>query len=627
MKFSALAIQWFKTSSVLGLSLGVAIAKLRMTMAAEVQAGQPQTASWQRALRPLLWWLLFVLAVLGFLTHRRLLEKTRLTFAVTLEGRAVEGEAAAAWDGVLFRSGQRVSLGRHLLAITHPKGKSFSTNLVVWYGGRDLGTIRLVRTKGVLALSANPIPERWAIRGPDFTTNLDHIAGMTLSVPTDLYRIEARFQHTNVTVQVDVAADVTTTKELEPALGAARITCDQVGATFELSGMDGRSFEQGTAPALVTEIPAGVCRMNVTHHGNRKQLNVNLAAGQTNEMRIEFQYGAAVFETQPAGATLVHEDRTLGVTPLTLDELPAGAWSFTLARADFEPVRGRMQIIACQTNHYQTSLLSHQYVVAMQAAQEYLQVGRHDRALASAGEALKHKPDDAAAQGLLREATGYSHLARARSLGEHEDFKQGLAELQSTLESLPDNAEARTLVADFTKREAEQLAAQRQRHEAELVEQRFRAKKEELHTAFNLLLKGFEETDKFSEHELGSSNTVEVIIPAIREALTNSQPTFRIVRIERPRPDLFALQARQLAGVGYRDCFVIVGELRAGETEVLFKVVEYDHLPKLGLLGGILSAAITPLADPSGSRAEVYKRQVEQGAPMVEERLRKALGK
>src|SRR5882672_3366687 len=83
-------------------------------------------------LRPLVWWLLLVLALYAVRTHQRLSEKTRLTFNASLKGRPVLVEARVG-NGVMV-SGGRMPIGWHRISFSHPKAESFSTNLFIWYG-------------------------------------------------------------------------------------------------------------------------------------------------------------------------------------------------------------------------------------------------------------------------------------------------------------------------------------------------------------------------------------------------------------------------------------------------------------------------------------------------------------
>jgi hypothetical protein len=148
---------------------------------------------WQRVLRPMCWWLLLVLVLYGIRTHQRWMEKTRLNFSATLAGQTVFPEAAATIDGQPIVSGQRISLGSHIFTVTHPKGETYSTNLHIWYGGQNLGTIDLKRAIGTLSVTANPAADWLVIRGPEWSMTLTNSSGLTKSVPTDQYEIEASY--------------------------------------------------------------------------------------------------------------------------------------------------------------------------------------------------------------------------------------------------------------------------------------------------------------------------------------------------------------------------------------------------------------------------------------------------
>ena len=590
-----------------------------------------------RVFRPFAWWLTLVLGLFLIRTHQRLSEQTNLRFEPTLANEPVSYQASVTLDGHEFGSGDRVSIGWHTLSISHPKTKPFTTNLFIWYGERNLEAIPLERATGVLSLQSQPAARRLTIRGPEFSVVLTNTTGLISNVPTDRYVIEAQFKHTNQSVTIEVSSGLTANQSFVPALGEANIACNQEGASFELLTGGGRLLEQGTAPATVTEIPAGTYRLTLRHHGNQLEETATVKAGATNEFRVEFQYGALVLDTEPPGATVLRDGRRLGLTPLTLTELLPAKWRLTIEREDYEPAVAVLEVSANRTNRFQTNLVSRHYTAALRTAQDYFNRGRYDEAVEFAREALKHKADDPVATGLLRDATGFGHLALARAKGERGDFSAGITELKAALESIPDNAEAKALLADYTQREADRIAAEtkrvaeqaereQKRREAELAEQRAREKQAELRTAFNILLRGFADSEKFDEHELVTAMAVGTTGTAIKEALTGGEPSFRIVRFEQTRPDIYALQARQSVSLGYRDCFVVGSQVREGETRILFKVLEYDHPPSLSLLGGLVSATVTTQADGDGTRAAKFQAQVKDGTALVRKQLQRAIG-
>ena len=199
--------------------------------------GQRQTANpekrrayWGRVLRPLFWWLILVLLLYGYRLHQRMLEQTRITFAITLAGQTPSPEARATFDGRPISSGQQIPLGHHQFTIVHPKGESYTTNLFIWYGAHDLGTIDLKRTVSVISVTANPPAPMLSIHGPEFDVELTNSPGMTSSVPTDRYVISSRYAHWSSSDEVLVSPGVPATWRIAPRLGAAQITCNEADA-------------------------------------------------------------------------------------------------------------------------------------------------------------------------------------------------------------------------------------------------------------------------------------------------------------------------------------------------------------------------------------------------------------
>ena len=197
-----------------------------------------------RILRPLFWWLVLVLVLYGIRTHQRLMEKTRLVFTVTMQGQP-HYEASTSFDGKPVISGQKIPLGNHTFVVTLPKGEPFSTNMFVWYGEHNLGTIDLKRTMGILAVTVDPPAPFLFIRGPEWSVTLTNSSGLTTSVPTDQYTVESRYAHWDHTDDVTVFAGSTATWRIAPRLGAVRLSCNQSDATFQLLALDDRQEEAG----------------------------------------------------------------------------------------------------------------------------------------------------------------------------------------------------------------------------------------------------------------------------------------------------------------------------------------------------------------------------------------------
>jgi len=366
-----------------------------------------------RILRPLFWWLILVLVLFGIHTHQRLMEKTRLNFSVSMQGQAID--AAATFDGKPAFSGQNIPLGSHTFAVTHPKGEPYSTNMFIWYGEHDLGAIDLKRTMGTLSVTADPPAPFLFIRGPEWRVTLTNSSGLTTSVPTDQYTVESRYAHWDRAYNVTVFAGQTASWRIAPRMGAVRLSCNQPDAAFQLLTLDGRQVESGRFPSLITELPEGSYKLIAQHHGHEREQTLAVKAEATNENPVEFKYGAADLETEPAGASVEDGDgRAWGVTPLNLPELLPGTLQLTLHRVGYEPVAVSLEITTNETATFHTNLISTSYTGGMKSTRAFMAEANYARALQAVGDALFAKPGDAEALTLQREATGLGKIQRAK---------------------------------------------------------------------------------------------------------------------------------------------------------------------------------------------------------------------
>ena len=179
----------------------------------------------------------------------------------------------------------------------------------------------------------------------------------------------------------------------------------------------------------------------------------------TNTYHIEFQYGTAVLESTPSGATVTASDgRDAGVTPLTLTELQPGVWNFNLRLYNYEPATVSLEISANQTNTFHTNLVSQSYTISMRAARQSMNARAYDDASRFLGDALRAQPGDAAATALLMQADSLGSIARADALGKQGDYIAAIVELEKALTGIPDNERAKQMLAEFKQHEPEQRA-------------------------------------------------------------------------------------------------------------------------------------------------------------------------
>jgi hypothetical protein len=521
-----------------------------------------------RILRPLFWWLILVLVLFGIRTHQRLSEQTRLAFSISLQGRPFYG-ATINLDGQPFDIGNHISIGPHRLVISHPKTVSFSTNFFIWYGPHDMGEFKLERSQGTLSVQANPPAEKITITGPEFSTTLDDSAGSEFTVPTDQYTVLAEYKHWSQSQNVAVFADTTASGIFSPLMGALHMTCNRDGATYDLQNLDGQNADRGNLPATVTELPAGGYHLTILYHNRQMQKSIQVYAGVTNEVPLEFVFGAARIESTPSGADVrTANGDFLGQTPLDLPEITPQKAQLNLSLNGYEPVSVALEITADQTNYCRTNLMSINYLATMRNARAYLAVSNYDAALQAAGEALDAKPGDADALALQAEASGPVNAERER-----------VAQLKRPRE------------------------------------------------VFDYICSQSPESRYFAEHELTTSKPAKDVEAAIVRSLQASPQEFQILYDELAQPETYKVAAHQTFSLGIlggteRACLVVVGKTKDDETQILFKVVEYQIQHEL-----VNFRDVKHLIPVQQSRMQMneIQQQVQEGIRTVTQRIQSAI--
>jgi hypothetical protein len=587
---------------------------------------EPRRRRWSRGLRPLLWWLLLVLVLFAIRTHQRLSEQTRLTFTVVLQGQSVGNEVSATLDRRPIGSGEQLSIGSHRFVILHPKAEPFSTNLFIWYGAHDLGQIVLQRSMGTLAIRADPPARQLTIRGPEFELTLTNSGGTTNSVPTDRYLVRAQYLHGQENREVTVFRYAAEAASFAPRLGTVQLTCNQAGASFQVLKAGNELLEAGEFPSMIREVPEGSYRVRASHHGHEREDMLAVKAGMTNGMEVRFLYGALELETEPPGAAVSTGDgRQWGTTPLRLVEVPVGHFELHIRREGYEPAVAGLEVSSEQTTTFRTNLLSINYAKSLKAAREYLAAGNYDASAEVATTALEAKPNDPEALGVQNEAVGNRSLRRAEVFGKEGDYIVGLKELELAVHALPDNEEARQLLADFKARVPEQI-------ERERVERLERPRK-----MFAAMMERYSDARLFDEHELKTGKPVKEVENAILGAL-GTEPAFQVTRHAATTPETFEIEALQqfetVLGTisGRRQCLIVGGQTRDDETQVLFKVLEYksEAVNKFSigaLIGAPVAVNYVPVCPARMPQmTDKLKAQLQEGVSNVTARIQRAIG-
>ena len=588
-----------------------------------------------RVLRPLFLWFGLVLILFGIHTHQVWIEKTRIYFDLTMEGKG-EGSslsflnanetpfgASAALDGRPVLTGQRIPLGQHTFTITHPKAVMFSTNIFIWYGPHNLGTIDLKRARGRLTVSASPPAPLLFIRGPEFGVTLTNSSGINTPAPTDDYIVTAKYAHWQETHTVKVFENAGGDLKIAPRFGILELTASQRDASFQLNLPSGPLVQTGDFPVLIRDLPQETYQLVTWHHNHQWIQKAIVVADMTNSYRFDPQYGTAVLETTPSGATVTSDGNVLGTTPLTLSENQPGTFKFNLQLNNYESASASLEITANQTNSFRTNLISQSYTSSMRAARQAINTGAYDDASRFLADALRAQPNDAPAIALLKQAESLGSIGRASALGKQGDYIAGVKELEKALAAAPDDERAQQMLADFKQHEPQQRA-RLERENGEMLTNVF--------NAFTGRITGAAPAET---HELTTSKPVHNLQTALDDQFTTIAPILRVTHSGWTNDTFFIDGDQELPGGG-RLCMVVGTQIKEGETRILYKTVEFkSEAIGLKILGSFLGAVTKttyrsdyhPIDPTDAKLSDSDKARIAEGTRLVTERIQHAIDK
>jgi hypothetical protein len=544
-------------------------------------ASKNRASHWLRVLRPLFGWLLFVLGLFGIREHQRLMEQTRLNFIITLSGQSLE--TTALLDRKPFVSGERILLGEHTFTFSQPKAEPFTTNFFAWYGRHDLGRINLKRSVGTVSIQANPPAATITITGPEFSTTLSNSIGTNLIVPTDQYEVRAEYSHWSQSQNVTVFDNQSALCIFAPKLGALHLTANKDEVTYSLQSASGQPMSDGNLPAIITDLLADNYQLIATYHQRKLKKSVIIEAGLTNEVSLEFILGAARIESAPSGAeVLTTNGFHLGNTPLELPDIVPHTMRLNLYLAGYETVPISLNIIADQTNVCHTNLTNIRYLSAMRQAREALASNKANDAVEAINEALSAKPDDIEATALL--AVAEAHLT---------------ADKQAA-------------------------AAEQQRHE-QLKRPR---------EVFDALCQQNPDASLFAEYEMKTASPAKSVAVALAKVLSSEPRPFEILHNDSPKLDAYDITAQQTFSLGIlggteRIVLVVIGQVKSDETQILFKVLEYQIKNLVagdGLFNLKENRQLIPVSPNRLQMNDMLQTQIKEGVQMVTARVRTAVG-
>jgi tetratricopeptide (TPR) repeat protein len=564
-----------------------------------------------------------VLVMFAIHQHQLAMERTRIKFNVTMYETNVLEDAFATLDNQPVTSGDNISLGSHILVISHRKGEPFTTNFFAWYGGLDCGKVNLKRAMGFLNISAKPAARSITISGPEFSQTLNDSKGINMLVPTDNYRIRCEYERWNDEVNWAVNPGNNRTCIFDPHLGDLSITSSDMPATFQVSNQNGQLIEQGDLPATVTGLPSAIYQVTIEHNGHRLKRSSFVAQEKANTLPVEFAFGAVNLESHPSGAAVYAGGNYLGTTPLDVKELDPGLVHFQIQSPGYANADVSANVTANETVMVSSNLVSLDYVERMRGAQNSMASGDYHRAVTDLEQALTARPDDTEALRLHPIAKGHEFIQTATELAAQGDFIGAGDKLKSALEILPDDGEAQKLQADYLKH---------------VPEQKVRMKEVQSREAFNRVCAASPGSRYFDSHEiLCGTRPADEARDAIVRTFGNEMPAFKVVRYVSLADGNYEVDMLQDAENQWstmrRELLMVIGSGKDGQTAVYYKVNEYQRK-------AVLNVNITLNSINTNDRPEdwipvhpsrirmtpVLSNQVAMGIHMADRIIRMAVG-
>jgi TonB family protein len=148
-----------------------------------------------------------------------------------------------------------------------------------------------------------------------------------------------------VSLDLEVKENATTDPgviRLVRQVGGLELVTEPAGLRYEIRPAASRFFatgtgtRQGTTPATITDLTTGDYVVVLLREGwpNHEE-NFTIARGDTARVSWKASGGTVEIVSTPAGATVGRNGVSLGVTPLTLTDIPPGDVSYTIELSDY----------------------------------------------------------------------------------------------------------------------------------------------------------------------------------------------------------------------------------------------------------------------------------------------------
>ena len=205
----------------------------------------------------------------------------------------------------------------------------------------DLPVFPLVRSRGSIAIEAQPPDARYVLRSEDEKISRTGALPAKISdLPTGRYSLVAQRDDWEMTDTVEIKRGETVRKSFAFVTVPLSLTSDPPGADIVVDGVArGRSPVRIDLPARAHEV---VARLNGWPEEKRP---VTLEAGKENAAHFVFANGSVKITSAPGGAKVLASGRELGQTPLVIEEVKPGPVTYELRLAGYKAtsITGRVE--------------------------------------------------------------------------------------------------------------------------------------------------------------------------------------------------------------------------------------------------------------------------------------------
>ena len=457
---------------------------------------------------------------------------TVVTAEVLLEGRPVVSVLGADYSisvgGRKLRNvGTPVGIGWKRLTISAPNADPIERGCFVWYGGKDLGTIELQRSRGRIQLEVMPPAPKYTLQGE--LGNFSSPVGFFPGIPAGEYSASSLYNEVlSPTHKVRVIGNQTTTIRINNPVGGIEIVSDREAPEFILEALVGNARWTGKLPFAQPYLRAGEYRLRARLGEYRIDRTVKVLPGETNRTVLEFVHGGVSITSEPAGATVTVDQVEKGTTPVVVGEIIPGERRVTLTKEGYDPVSVVVTVQGTNVATLNRTLVNTRYRVAMAEATEARSLRRYRAALKALNVALEAQPSDPAALAILSPTQAAAHREECAEWLERGDATKGELALNLAASIEPNAPEIqvfRSRIEKLKERQEEERLAEAKRQTRQVAERA-------LQTARNLI-----RSDQFAGAQAAIQEARSLLpddpgLPGVERELKEAQAAAETRRLE-----------------------------------------------------------------------------------------------